>query len=496
MSKYSSKEEEFTAYLLSNPEIFKILYYCVVMAGKSASDLVQSDPIMNHLTFLPFKMKDVTRSTKPFFCNYKDVRIEYDWHDLTITGGSAITALEILTQKDTENYLHVHTTDIDIVWWPRSLKGDALLPIIAQKAPVYPSVSEDGKTVISNNYESFLSQSYITDIRKQTDYGITSLSPAIIHLTQTLAKELEKTLSTYIIADMSYIKTIYTLCSQYYSINPETFVVNFSVEASCDTKVSSSDSKNTTLQKVKSIKGSILSGSWNVVVYMEFPTIPLRLKIIDIAIHDECSSQKSDMLIYNKEDPIYSSLSIPESILVAEVPRSKFSITIPRIQRLLEQQYFALQNRIRDYWESGKGDVQKILTHHRRIQYIIDLLTEALFSSKNAYSDFLIKILQLKSFPLEYYTNVLQNIIPKKDEWIASCPIHFPPISPCSESVTDPTQVKLCALQTCKIPVTKDSQFFTLCEENKVLQKELCSVPKTSAKQTRKNSKRNSKKLG
>lgn len=493
MSSYKSKEEEFTAYMLSNPETFKILYYCAVTAAKNTTDTLSSSDEMSHLTFLPLETKDITRAIKPFFCNYKNVSIEYDWQDLTIVGGSAITALEIVTQKDTDNYLDVQTTDIDIVWWPSSLKGDSLLPIIAQKAPIYPSISDDGKTILTENYDTFLFSNFSTDIRKKNKYGITSLSPAIIHLTRSFAKNLQQSLLKYVIADVTYVTTIYNLCRTFYNVDPKTFTVQFTVEASCDTNLSSTNSKNQTFQKVKAIKGSILSGSWNVVAYMEIPTIPLRIKVLDIAIHDECSSQKSDTLFFKTDDPIYSSHYTPNSLFVMNIPRSKFTMTLPTIQRLLEQQYLALQNRIQEYWIGKYKDVQKILTHHRRIQYIIDILTEALYSDHNTYSKFLIKQLKLETFSRDYYTNILQNILPKKDEWIASCPIHFPPLRPCLTSDTDPISVKLCALQTCKIPTTSDSRLFSLCEENKVLQKELCSVPKSSSRRTVKNTKKNSK---
>ncbi len=498
MSKYANKEEEFTAYLIGNPEIFKILYYCVVYAGKNTTDSVKNAPEMNSLTFLPIETKGTTRIIRPFFCNYKNIKLEYDWTDITIVGGSAISAIELITQKDTEDYLHVQTSDIDIVWWPRKLHGYEFLPIAAQKAPVYPATSEDGKTILLESYEQFLTSDQNTQLRKKEDYVITSLSPAIIHLTRTFAKNLDSMLKEFIIRDMDYVQTVYKICNAYYPVEPSTFLFNFSVEASCDTNLQESDSKEIAIQKSRILKSSILSGTWSVVVYMEFPKIPLRIKILDIAIHDECSSQKSDSLISSHDDPIYTSHSVPDSILEVEIPRSKFTLRLPTVKRLLEQQFLALQNRIRDYWEYKKGDMQKILTHHRRIQYLIDLLQEALYTGSNQYKHLLVNKLQLQSFPLEYYSTILKNVLISKDEWIASCPIYFPPLLPCSNDITDPEQVKLCSLQTCKIPLTDDSKLIKLCEENKVIQKELCTLlPKRSKKSSiRSTKKNNSKRLG
>ncbi len=484
MSKYATKEEEFTAKLLADHNIFTILYWCISYAGRLTTDELETSPEMNNLTFLPIETKGITRSSKPFFCNYKNIRIAYDWKDLSIVGGSAITALEIVTQKNTKKYLDVQTADIDIVWWPRQLYGYDLLPIVAQKAPTYPAISEDGRTIISDNYDTFLVSNYDTELRKKEKYCVTSLSPAIIHLSRTYAKHLQQTLTQYVIGNKDYMIIIYNICYAYYGINPLAFITHFTVETSCDTKLLSTDSREISTQKTRALKGSILSGSWNVVVYMEFPAISLRLKIIDIAIHDECSSQKSDTLVFGNLDPIYTSYSAPNSIIDIQIPRSQFSMRIPPINRLLEQQFFALQNRIRDYWINKQGDVQKVLTHHRRIQYIIDILTHALRTGSAEMKAFLIKILQIKPSMNEYYDRDVNNIMIKMDEWIASCPIYNPPILPCSESVKGNESIKQCSLQTCKISLGEESQFKKLCDNNKVLQKELCSVQTTSIRKT------------
>lgn len=482
MDVYDSKEEEVLAYLLSNRIVFERLCSVIIDSGKNVQTVLQDNPIMNQLNILPLENEGITRELRPFFVNYGQIKIHYDWKDITIIGGGAFNAIEQASQMDLDSHILSHTTDIDAVWWPYSIIGQQYIPVAIQTSPVYPAIDLEGKTVLRNHFDTYMASSFDETLRKQKEYSVTSTSPAIQYLANTYASTLLYKLNMLIVEDKIFQTTLKTvLAAHNLPINESK--IKFSVENTANMPILETDSAEEKNNKSKRIRGSILSGSWSIIGYLDIVEYDLHIKLIDMSIHDFCSSQKSTKLKRAHFDITYSSGSNPNSILYIPLPklysnRDFTSIGIPVFSKLFEQQRIALQNRVQLYWSPyGKRMVstKKIQAHHRRIQYLIDTINHIYKMKHLPFYQHLINLFQLYSYP-SFYHKYLQNELFKSSEWIASCPIYTPPFPPCDENETDKHKLKDCAIYKCNIH-PHNLEFQKLCREGKILDSFLCEGP-------------------
>lgn len=495
MNYYESKEDELCAYLLAKPLIFESLCNSLTACGKITLDQLESSSVWNQLTILPLNTENVTRSIKPFYINYANVRAVYNWQDITVIGGSAFNAIEQISQYELDSHIKTHTTDIDAVWWPYDTQGKELMKIMAQTAPVYPAVDNTGTNILPTQYDIEMSSSYDPKLRQKSDYIITSVSPAIHTLALYYGNNLTIFLNEMLAKDLILQKTIVdTLSALDKPVSPNK--IHFYIENSANITFFDKGTPAEIAQNRKGMRGSILSGSWSITAYLELLEYDIRLKLIDMSIHDGGSSQKTNKLEPANLDPTYSSTRSPNSILYLSIPKlphslvSGFIIPIPIFAKLFEQQRLALSNRIQLYWNSPYKAVSKIKiqSHHRRIQYLIDLINDINKTRESLYSKHLIQLFQLYSFP-SFYRKYIQDDLPKFKEWMASCPLYDPPFEPCKTTKKD------CAIKKCKIN-PNSHEFQKLCEENKVLDASLCeglygnslnTSSKLTLKKTRKN---------
>lgn len=468
---YDSKEDELAAYLLANGTVFEQLCLSLLSAGEQAQKSLEDNPVLYNLTALPLAKDGVTREIKPFFINSTLIKIQYDWKDITIVGGAAFNAIEMTSQVDMDLHINTHTTDIDAVWWPTVI-GKNYIPAAIQNAPVYPAV--DAHRVLQHHFADNLSTSFDPRLRKQRQYGITSLSPAIVTLANTYANHLAA-ISNYSLQNPAFMGAIQKCFTDHgYPFDPHQ--VRFSVETTSALPLQETDTAAEKVAKRRRIRGSILSGSWSITGYLELLHLPMRLKLIDVSIHDDCSSQRSAYLQDSMEDLLYLNTKVANSQLRIPLPQKGPTVThvpIPTLDKLFSQQRYALANRTL-LWETGSGiSHKKVQAHHRRLQYLLDFVEYIYSHGQYLFIQTLLEVFQLGKYP-PFFHKLKQTELRESKEWMASCPLYLPAFPPCSETETDPSKIRDCALHKCKIDAANPA-FLKLCETGKVMEPFLCS---------------------
>ncbi len=412
--------------LLIDPLILQSLVHAVIEAGQVTvlSKIMQK--FKHAMCVLPLGLKGVNREIKPLILYDKEVEIEYKWQDITVVGGCVINALNFHTQRDLGAYFPNLTSDIDIVWWPSSIKGMSRIAEAAKIAPFldqehfgqYPPYIKPFDTV----YATFFDES----IRKQTVYSPVSSSGAIVALAHIMGENMEKQLN-------DSLKRTH-LVERIHAIIGHRVQLHFEVESS----LASSG---------REMFASIKSGSWNLRGILHVGKL-FKLKLIDLAIHDMASSQKTPEKILQDPttDPIYVSTERDLILHMKHLPFTPF-LPIPRLNVFAYQQFFGLINRMVEYRE-GKLSREKVQMHHRRIQYIYDLFVILYDHSKHygfhrtPYVSMLLDVLEMGKIPQSFFYDNLKTKIPQHPDWIASCPWS---LDYCRISPQNPTLADLCA---------------------------------------------------
>ena len=120
--------------ILSDVEIIADIYNIVKAAGLAATNnpTVKS----NHNDVCVLKPYQVGRTRLTEECRKtREYSIKYDANDITIVGGAALNVYdyklrELKERRELEaldNYIKKKTSDIDIVWWPRSVSNKEII---------------------------------------------------------------------------------------------------------------------------------------------------------------------------------------------------------------------------------------------------------------------------------------------------------------------------------------------------------------------------------
>lgn len=113
--------------ILSDVEIIADIFHIVKEAGLSATNNPTVKSAQNNVCVLKPNQLGRTRLTEE--CRKtREYSIKYDANDITIVGGAALNIydykLRVLKERRAlealDNYIKKKTSDIDIVWWPRS----------------------------------------------------------------------------------------------------------------------------------------------------------------------------------------------------------------------------------------------------------------------------------------------------------------------------------------------------------------------------------------
>lgn len=451
ISKYKSESEEIAAFILTDRQVFEKLWVCVLSAGQATekSSFVKAP---NDICVLPLNRQSINRNIIPIEIKSYQSIIQYRAEDLTVIGGAAINAIDMVTQHDTNVYMRTHTTDMDVVWWPR-VSSLEFMKFNLEKFSKY-----------RGPFQSFLTDRPLTE--RADSYAITSTSPQIIKVVELFALRLQAELNS-----LTSFQVNQALLMSRTRISNSGFYFEVS---RTPTTVNQSD-PSYTYETDRMIRSALLSGAWSVTATLRHKTHPLTLKLIDIAIHDGASSQKQpnvkpfDQALMSMEtDPVYASKVNRTCFQLAGIE----SLSIPHLDRLVYQQNFALENRIQAYWRSHdrtEDAKHRVQTHRRRIEYLLDVITIAIHSRQGKspyilpYLSYMQQILQIVP---EYYSAFLNNTVyslQNKPEWVAACPW---------------------SAETCK-QLHTSNVFQELCREGKMLEPEFCIAKETKSPQNR-----------
>ncbi len=410
--------EVFAGTLLENEELFHGLIQCVQNAGEIAA-------ITNHICVLPMESAGITRRVRPIDIDVKDVPpiVKFDKRSITLVGGGAIQAYNF-TLRDRLGFEYTNPTkktpDLDFVWWPTIDLPKNISDLIKDKT--------HGTPLDTSKYAWFDKDPGFVDSEKPFDsdqFAVVSSSPVIqevIHqFEQNLANQLEEFVK-------SYGDQILAIASKVYKSDD----VSVGIQ---------SDIKNVFFAGVCNVFGSLIlsvGGTEHVI------------QIIEMTIHDGASSQVLTTLKNAIQDPIFSIYSSSPMGIVSNITlyhNSKL-YTVPVLDRLMEQQFFALQNQYVNYYPLPEK-IKKIESHFRRCHYIYYGILGK-YRTGNELKDVASRpIFSEPAKLLEYYSTLFENT----ENWIRSCVL---------------PSVEICGFSR------ENKIFKELCKAGKMMKMELC----------------------
>ncbi len=364
-------KDAYAKYLLENHDRFFHLLHCVTAAGYAATKKLVVKNAANDVCVLPAGIANLTRRVIPLSLQARQhlpgiPTVHYDPRSLTIIGGAAIEAYDASYPMD-EYYRQ--TADIDAVWWPTiTLPRDFKTQLEAPSTEYVNTENEKYKYIYQTANNSDLAEegphipfryayrygqrndsSYVNTASKNiiahaANFAVLSSSKAIQVLCQQYVSELQKQLSTFIATRDAELKQI-----ALEGFGKKVVLIEARVRMS-----------NLFVAGVCNVWGYLLlhseDGSVN------------TIKLIEVAIHDGASSQKSNTIEPAGSDFIYSryqekdALTKPHPIQYQLRDGTTYEASIPIIQRLLDQQLKALEGRL----ESD----DKITTHMMRSKFL------------------------------------------------------------------------------------------------------------------------------
>ena len=421
--------DKITAYLLSDPTVFVNLCTALTTAaGKPFSDPSYIEA-RNRICILPANTESITRNVKPLVLDV-DSAVKFVSNDLTIVGGSAVYAYDLLLRRNLSNYLSTPTSDIDAVWWPRISFPQKFKQTVNNSSVLFDEPEFENEPDPCGKEAPRFPKPYFTkpksELVKAEKFKIVSSSPAI----RTLALAFRMALQN--------------------ELNSMTATMNLHISSLLAAYFPQGSAIHITTQ----VKHTRAAGVWNVSAQYQIGGI--CLKLIDVSIHDGASSQFASKLEEWDVDPAYT----PWKNII-RLPYSYYNIPVPYIVNLIDQQRLALKNRVSSVWQ-GSLPGEKAQTHYRRIRYFYDVLHSAL-NTANPDTYRVLQILMMSSVSPQYITS-LYSILQDSYEGIASCPW---------------------TLQYCAI-TPENPKLLELCGRNQVITKSICP-PKTGGGKTRKN---------
>jgi hypothetical protein len=422
----SSFEDEF---IQSNIDL---LVFCARNAGYLAQKDSQFKALQNDVCVVPMNMEGVTRAVRPLRVQTPTPVIDFAPHDLVLVGGAALQIYSNAFGDAGIATLSEPIHDADFVWWPRVQIPPNFTELV--KAEGLPFETAD---------QYFMEADTKTNVEM---YGITSYSPAIQKFAELTAEHLGALLIKYFTKIEKNIAAILQKHGKPAIFEDEKLKFNVNVK------------------KIHTYK----AGVFNLNCILE--SGDFQTTILELAIHDNCSSQVSRSLQDKYTDEMYMSESEPfeadnsiNFIRGKQIP--ELDIVLPKIEKLFLQQWLVLQNRLKHYEVSKNAAIlPKVQKHYTRMDYMYSILY-MLYKSNVHAVEYKKAVEILRRHPNPRFVTFIDNSIFTNDYWLMAC-TH--------------SDVKRC---------TKDiRKFWKLCKEGRILNKRLCdqlapppSFPRSSA---------------
>jgi hypothetical protein len=366
-----NSEEELSSNILSNVDIVADIYKIVKQCGINATLNAEVIKLEKDTTIIRADVPGLNRITancrrpgsNPLTECRKSTsyRIKYDANDMVVVGGSALNIYDFLLKElkgrykisALESYIKKKTSDIDIVWWPRS-------------------VTNASKNIIDKEI-------------------VTSSSPAIAKLVDELIRQLI----------IQFEENKKMIQSKLRSIIPKltnTDILNIEIGGD--------------LYGVNKAYHNYRSGTYTITI--QFSIKGYKLKICEILVHDSGASQQynedgleiSD-LRYMTNDVMFCSpvQSSSKSILYQTI--NGVDIGVPNILAFVRQQMLAFSNLIRNNKDRyGKWNFKGFI-NYKRVEFIKLLLKN--ITSNNGKNN--IELLEIfKTTNRGYPLLIIQNI--------------------------------------------------------------------------------------
>lgn len=348
-----SNDESLSSKILSNVDIIADIYKIVKDSGLKATSSAEVKRVENSTTIIKANIPGVNRfsancrrpglnaNTQCRTSNY--YTIKYDANDMTIVGGASLNIYDYLLRElkgrrsisALEDYIKKRTSDIDVVWWPRSVTNPA-----------------------GNSIDREI---------------VTSTSPAIAKLVDEFIKQL-------IIHFEENKEMLQTKLKQIIPNSTDSDTLNIEVGGDFYTE--------------RKAYHNYKSGTYTVVI--KFKIKSHEFKICEILVHDSGASQQFDEngleikdLRYMTTDPMFCSpvQSSPKAISYQNV--NGFDIAVPNILAFVKQQMLAFSNLITNNKDrEGKWNFKGFI-NFKRVVFIKILLQSIKTDDENNKGDLL-----------------------------------------------------------------------------------------------------------
>lgn len=415
-------EDEFAGTLLENEELF----YGLIQAVHKAGEPVVVNP--NSVCVLPIGQNGITRRTRPIEINVNRSVVNLDKRSITLVGGGAVQAYNFAI-KDRIGFEYKNptkkTTDLDFVWWPT----------ITLPGTISNLVKTHGTSLDTSKYDWFKTEPFkYSDepISYDGHFTVVSTSPVIQDVVHQFEQQLANQLEEY---SKTYADAILAIASNVYKTSDLILGIQTNI-------------KNVFIAGICNVFGSLIitaNGTDHII------------QIIEMTIHDGASSQISTKLENAVSDPMFSIYTNQPQGTISNISlyhNSKI-YTVPVLDRLMEQQFFALQNHYKYLY--GQSRNEKLETHFRRCHYIYYGILGKFLSGIN---------LNIANSPIfsnpEKMRNDYSMLFENTEAWIASC------VLPSTD---------ICGISR------ENKLFKTLCESRKMIKMDLCTPPTTSQQQ-------------
>lgn len=398
-------------------ENIDLLVFCARKAGHLARTDERFTSLQNQVCVVPTGREGITRAIRPLLLQTSAPVIDFVPQNLVLVGGAA---LQVYSRAFADIGMPVFSEpihDADFVWWPRIQYPPNFANMVkAHGQPFYP---EDGTYLLEANPEA-------------ETYGITSYSPAIHMFAELTAKHLEALFTKYLTKISDSLAA--TLSQHGKPVLLEEGRLKFHIH----------------VKKTHTYR----AGVFNVNCVLE--SGDFQTTFFELAIHDGCSSQISAALLDKQHDEMYVSDSEHTEgnnyinyIGGKQIP--EIDIVLPKIEKLLLQQWLALQNRIKNYeLSNNQSMLEKIQKHYTRIDYIFNILY--MLYKMDPQTEFYKKCVDTLHYtPNPRFVTFVENTIFTNEYWLI----------PCTHR-----DVRNC---------TKDvNAFWRLCRRGRILNRQLC----------------------
>jgi hypothetical protein len=346
-----SNAEDISSTILSNVDIIANIYSIIKDAGLRTVENDEVKAVKSNTTIIKANLSNVNRVTKN--CRFpktndkecrtsKQYSIDYNAADIMIVGGAALNLYDYLltsfkgrhSMTALEDYIKKKTSDIDIVWWPRSVTN--------------------------------ISTGHLVD-----NEIVTSSSPAITKLVYVLRNEIASGLEEKKSELQAKLK-------EYVPGSKNTDILTIEVGGD--------------RYEVGKPAHTWKAGSWTIAI--KFTYGDKVFKICEVLVHDSGASQLYDEngniitdLRYMAKDPVYCSpnQSMPNHISWLNINGT--DIGVPNVLSFVKQQMLAFSNNMTKNKDDAGNWNFKGFINYKRVEFIKKLLENIKLNDNSNISD-------------------------------------------------------------------------------------------------------------